>query len=232
VIAGVAEDQDGGGLPRRPAPTPVSAPTLVSAPTPVLAAPPPVRAAEPVRPPVRPQPQPQEAQREAPRPRPAPQPMRAPAGPPAERNAGWLSDLLARASREDEQDRGPAAAEQPQVGSSRSMEVLDTMASSIGLLIYDAALADMWDRFRRGERNAFSTGLYTPQGQQTFEDIRRRYRADADFRETVNRYMREFERLLTDMGRDDRDGSRLRGYLGSATGKVYTLLAHAAGRLG
>jgi hypothetical protein len=94
---------------------------------------------------------------------------------------------------------------------------------------HDAAV-DLWDRYRRGERNAFARRLYTPQGQQTFEEIRQRYRSDPDFRATVNRYTQEFERLLSEIGRDDRDGLLARTYLTSETGKVYTMLAHAAGR--
>ena len=90
----------------------------------------------------------------------------------------------------------------------------------------------MWDRWRRGEGSAVTRRLYTAQGQQTFDEIRRRYRADAQFRETVNRYTQEFERLLAKVGQNDRDGAQWRAYLLSNTGKVYTLLAHASGRLG
>ena len=71
--------------------------------------------------------------------------------------------------------------------------------------------------------------LYTPQGQQAFEEIRRRYRAESEFRDSVDRYTSEFERLLTEVSRDDRDGVLTRTYLTSETGKVYTMLAHAAG---
>ena len=85
---------------------------------------------------------------------------------------------------------------------------------------------------RRGERSAFSRRIYTAQGQKTFEDVRQRYSEDRDFRLTVDRYVQEFERLLGDVGRQDRDGVLTRSYLGSETGKVYSLLAHASGRLG
>ena len=86
------------------------------------------------------------------------------------------------------------------------------------------------DRFYRGERNAFSRRLYTAQGQQTFEEIRRRYQSSPEFRDTVDRYAQEFERLLTEVARDDRDGSNHKAYLVSESGKVYTLLGHASGR--
>jgi|SRR5215471_1500933 hypothetical protein len=90
--------------------------------------------------------------------------------------------------------------------------------------------AELWDRYSHGERNLFSRRLYTTQGQQTFEEIRRRYRSDEDFRHTVERYLTEFERLLEDVAQDDPNEVVVRTYLISDTGKVYTMLAHAAGR--
>jgi hypothetical protein len=76
----------------------------------------------------------------------------------------------------------------------------------------------------------FTKRLYTMQGQRTFEEIRKRYRADREFKQTVDRYIAEFERLLDDVSRDDRGAVVARTYLTSETGKVYTMLAHAAGR--
>jgi hypothetical protein len=46
----------------------------------------------------------------------------------------------------------------------------------------------------------------------------------------VEHYIREFERLLEDVSRGERGTAVARNYLTSDTGKVYTMLAHAAGR--
>jgi hypothetical protein len=46
----------------------------------------------------------------------------------------------------------------------------------------------------------------------------------------VERYLTEFERLLEDVSQDDPEEVIVRTYLISDTGKVYTMLAHAAGR--
>eukprot|EP01035_Chromulina_nebulosa_P068568 gene68568-biopygen50440 len=59
-----------------------------------------------------------------------------------------------------------------------------------------------------------------------------KYRADRNFKQTVDRYITEFERLLDEVARDERGPAALRSHLTSETGLVYTLLAHAAGRLG
>ena len=98
-------------------------------------------------------------------------------------------------------------------------------------MIDHAAAAAAWDRYRRGETNAFSRQIYVGRGAQTFDEIRRRYRADLEFRATVDRYVQEFERLLAELGQDEASEAVARTYLLSETGKVYTLLAHAAGKL-
>jgi hypothetical protein len=97
------------------------------------------------------------------------------------------------------------------------------------MIDHDMAV-ELWDRYSQGERNIFTRRLYTAQGQQTFDEIRRRYRSDWDFRQTVERYLSEFEQLLEDLADDDPDQVVVRTYLTSDTGKVYTMLAHAAGR--
>ena len=43
--------------------------------------------------------------------------------------------------------------------------------------------------------------------------------------------MDDFERLLEDVARNDRDNVLTQNYLTSDTGKVYTMLAHASNRL-
>jgi hypothetical protein len=138
----------------------------------------------------------------------------------SEGRAGWLSDVLQRASREE----APAAAERTQASP------LDALSLDIAHMVdHDAAVA-VWEQRNRGEQVTYTRRLYTAQGQQTFEDIRRKYSNDRDFRQTVDRYIAEFERLLDGASRDERGPDVARNYIGSDTGKVYTMLAHAAGR--
>jgi hypothetical protein len=153
---------------------------------------------------------------------------------------GWLTDLLSRASREEgepqrelprESTREPATARGNEDRSPRhTIESLDSLSVDIARMIDHDAAADLWDRYKRGERNVFTRRLYTLQGQQAFDDIRKKYRADREFKQTVDRYINEFERLLDEVSRDDRGQVVARTYLTSETGKVYTMLAHAAGR--
>ena len=138
-----------------------------------------------------------------------------------------MRELLNRASR-DEADAAPtsttrAPAAQPDTFGQLSTNISDAID-------HDAAL-DAWDRYRRGERKVFTRRLYSLQGQQTFDDIRRKYSRDSEFRAAVDRYIEDFERLLRDVSRRDTDNTMTQNYLASTTGKVYTLLAHAADRL-
>jgi hypothetical protein len=160
--------------------------------------------------------------------------------PPSAATRGWLTELLNRAS-EGEATRDLPRETQgelprvPSYGSAErtprhSIESLDSLSVDIARMIDHDAAADLWDRYKRGERNVFTRRLYTLQGQQAFDEIRKKYRADREFKQTVDRYIGEFERLLDEVSRDDRGQVVARTYLTSETGKVYTMLAHAAGR--
>jgi hypothetical protein len=145
---------------------------------------------------------------------------------------GWLSDLLNRASRDDEPvGAARPATPTPDRAQANTLDSLDSISVDIARMIDHDAVVELWDRYRGGERNVFTRRLYTLQGQQTFDEIRRKYQRDPEFKETVDRYVTEFERLIADVSRDDRDSTLRKAYLTSETGKVYTMLAHAAGRL-
>jgi hypothetical protein len=167
---------------------------------------------------------------------------------------GWLSELLTRASqeaeplardvsprevppreappRENPPRETPVREAQPEGArpERHTIEALDSLAVDIARMIDHDAAAELWDRYNRGERNVFTRKLYTMQGQKAFEEIRKKYRSERDFQRTVDRYIGEFERLLEEVSRDDRGQALARTYLTSETGKVYTMLAHAAGR--
>jgi len=135
---------------------------------------------------------------------------------------GWLSNLLAAASRDESRTASGRAANDP----------LEGISLDIAKFVDAEAATEMWDRWRGGDTTAVSRRLYTAQGQQTFDEVRRRFRNDPQFQVSVTRYTQEFERLLAKIGQSDRDGAQSRATLLSDAGKVYTMLAHASGRLG
>jgi hypothetical protein len=146
---------------------------------------------------------------------------------------GWLSDLLNRTDGST-----PVGAGNRDIPRSRPPQQatggnpLESLSLDIGRLMDRNLAAEMWDRYQRGESKVFSKRLYTPAGQKAFDEVARKYRADRNFKQTVDRYITEFERLLDEVARDERGPAVLRSHLTSETGLVYTLLAHAAGRLG
>ena len=113
---------------------------------------------------------------------------------PAKQGTGWLTDLLHRASRDDGSDNGPRCEDRPARGEdaprrATRIESLDSLSVDIARMIDHDAAAELWDRYKRGERNVFTRRLYTMQGQKAFDEIRKRYRADREFKQTVDRYI-------------------------------------------
>jgi hypothetical protein len=149
-----------------------------------------------------------------------PPPVQAPPAPPQPPQGGWLSDLLDRATRDDgDAETGNAP--------------LDGLSLEIARMVNREAVSDLWRRYQLGEKGPalFSPRLYTAQGRQTFGEISRRYMSEPAFHETIDQYIRSFEELVVETTRDDRDGSRTLDLLTGDSGKVYTMLAHATGRL-
>jgi hypothetical protein len=151
----------------------------------------------------------------------------------------WLSDLLNRTDADSgSRDASSGSRDAPPRGRGRGAQQsaasnpLESLSLDIGRLMDRNLAAEMWDRYQRGESKAFTKRLYTPAGQKAYDEVARKYRGDRNFKQTVDRYITEFERLLDDVARDDRGPAVLRSHLTSETGLVYTMLAHAAGRLG
>lgn len=61
--------------------------------------------------------------------------------------------------------------------------------------------------------------------------IKKKYMSDVDFKQSVNQYIADFEKLLRDVSHGSASSNSVRKYLISDTGKVYTMLAHASGRI-
>jgi hypothetical protein len=164
----------------------------------------------------------------------APQPDRGNQG----RRELWsLGDLLARAS--EPEDKAPLSAPPPRqeasfgtrgpAGANGAGQAL--RLDEIARAIDHRTAAEVWQRFRSGERGVLGRHLYSHDGQVTFDEIARRYDRDGDFRATVDRYLKDFERLLGEAEATDPEGRVPQNHLTSETGRVYLLLAHASGHI-
>jgi hypothetical protein len=149
---------------------------------------------------------------------------------PRREGGGWsVGDLLTNADAPGYPPQRPdpfaPRAPRPQAAGGSQGLRLDEIARAID----HRTAAEVWQRFRAGERGVLGRHLYSIDGQQTFDEISQRYDRDGEFRATVDRYIGDFERLLRDA--EQNDPSVMQNYMTSETGRVYLLLAHASGRL-
>ncbi len=129
----------------------------------------------------------------------------------------WLRDVLRNASAKQER--------------AKTNINLARLIDEINKSIDDKALSDAWQRYKNGESNVFSRRLYSLSGQATFDEVRRKIQHDENFAKQANAYIQEFEQFLARAAADKKARNSLIEYLVSDRGKVYTILAHASGRL-
>jgi len=145
----------------------------------------------------------------------APPPL-APPGLPPETGDRWsLTDLLARASRDED-------------GTTRAQII---NIESIARALDPSTAAAIWSRFRAGQRGIMVRSIYTAEGRTAFDEVLERYKNELDFHRTVDRYLTDFEWLLRNVEQKDPSGRTLQNHLVSDSGRVYLFLAHASGRL-
>jgi hypothetical protein len=97
---------------------------------------------------------------------------------------------------------------------------------------FDNDVADTaWASYLRGDRGIFTRRAVRLLDNQQAREVSEIYRADADFRETVNRYIHDFEAMLRSV-LSTRDGHALGvTLLSSDPGKLYVALAQSIDRL-
>src|SRR5260370_34496652 len=112
---------------------------------------------------------------------------------------GWLSDLLSRTDAGANRDAARGRPAQQGGGGNP----LEPLSLDIGRLMDRNLAAEMWDRYQRGESKAFSKRLYTPAGQKAFDEGARKYRADRNFKQTFDRDIIAFERMIDQFARSE-----------------------------
>ena len=157
-----------------------------------------------------------------------------------------LPDLLKAASRGDDKTlpalsenvvefKGPSNKRPGSPNIPRSalhiVESLNSLSVDLARALDADNHAELWERYKKGERNVFTRRLYSLRSQKMFEEIVKRYRQEPEFRSDVDRYIKDFERLLDAVSENDPDNKIVDAYLSSETGKVYLMLAHASGRV-
>ena len=118
-----------------------------------------------------------------------------------------------------------------QTSSRHMIETLQAMAIDLSRFLEDEPPHDLLKRYRNGERNVFARRLASILGAEHARVIAHKYHSDREFRDTVDRYIQQFEALLEHTARNDKENVLVETYLSSQTGKVYVALASAIGRL-
>ncbi|MBB5073006.1 hypothetical protein HNQ69_000110 [Bartonella callosciuri] len=146
----------------------------------------------------------------------------------------WVSNLLERASREETLYDGipdDAVFAPVQTKPRPANGSLNSLAAGIVQAMNHNAVVELWDHYRREQKNIVPERLYTLNGKTMFEMIKKKYMNDIDFKRSVNQYIADFEKLLRNISRSAGSSNSVQKYLISDTGKVYTMLAHASGRI-
>ena len=112
---------------------------------------------------------------------------------------------------------------------SHILESLNAVAVDIVRAANDQNFTELYDRYRRGDRDVFIRRIFALRDRGLIDDIRRRYHQDREMRSAVDRFLDGFEQLLSQISETDRDGVLRQMYLTSEPSKVYSLLAEAVG---
>ncbi|HEY7807475.1 MAG TPA: ATPase [Croceibacterium sp.] len=110
-------------------------------------------------------------------------------------------------------------------------ESLNSSAIDISKAFDNEVTDTAWSSYLRGDRGIFTRRAVRLLDNQAAREVSEIYRADTDFRETVNRYIHDFEAMLRSV-LSTRDGHALGvTLLSSDPGKLYVALAQAIDRL-
>jgi ABC-type transporter Mla subunit MlaD len=170
------------------------------------------------------------------------QPARAPASRGITSVSQSLASEIAARNRAMQAGMLPAAASDGARDSWKLGELLarasqdDGHPAELDYSIYSGALdqttaSAIWSRFRAGQRGVMVRSIYTPEGRAIYDDVQRRYGADPAFRQAVERYLGDLQRLLREADQRDPSGRTSQGYIVSDQGRAYLFLAHASGLL-
>jgi len=109
-------------------------------------------------------------------------------------------------------------------------ERLQSIAVDLTRIVEASVTEDDWRRYNRGEKGVFVRKLLGFRDKAKLAQINDAYQTDGVLRETVGRYLAEFEKMLTEARARDREGVLATTFLSSDMGKLYILLGRAIGR--
>ena len=111
------------------------------------------------------------------------------------------------------------------------IERLESSAIDISRGMQANVSDDVWQRYHKGDRGIFARKLVGLRDRAVLVDIKARYERDSEFRDHVNRYLVQFEELLSQTKRSGLEDVLNATFLSSDVGRLYVMLARSIGRL-
>ena len=143
----------------------------------------------------------------------------------------FLGDLL---SGEAEASPKPARSSETR-SASRETEALVAKLNAATRDIYDALQGglpkDLEKAYKLGETQTYTHRLFQARGKKLMDQVRAAYRDERLVKSRIDGFIRLFERLLDTVASSEAGEELVDQCLASETGKVYLMLAEAAGRV-
>ena len=111
------------------------------------------------------------------------------------------------------------------------IEKLETTAVDINRIFNPDTEEEIWKKYYNGDTSAFVRYLAKNMTKQQVLEIRKLYEKNMDFRNMVNKYLSDFDVLLTRAKTNERAGILLSVITGADIGKIYYILARALDKL-
>ena len=111
------------------------------------------------------------------------------------------------------------------------IEDLNSTAIDLNRIIDERGSEKLWKRLYKGEKGAFVSGMLNNDTRHARDVIRAKFEGDEEFRKYTQRYLDNFERLLSDANRCDPENLLSSTFLSADIGKLYIFIAKSVGRL-
>jgi hypothetical protein len=110
------------------------------------------------------------------------------------------------------------------------IEDLNASAIDLNRILAEDMPDDLWKRYQKGDRSIFARRLLRGKDRLVLPDVKARFETDERFRVEANRYIKQFETLLTQATDCDPENVLNTTFLTADVGKLYIILSRSLGR--
>jgi hypothetical protein len=110
------------------------------------------------------------------------------------------------------------------------MESLHSLSVDFVRMLDGEVPEKLWASYKKGDLTVFTQRLIETLDKIPVDKVREKFASDNEFRNYVQRYIRQYEEVFDQAMDTDRGDLLGATFLGSDIGKLYRFLCHAAGR--